>query len=200
MATGRSRFSGSSRHRHGEPALQCEGDEDVMASGRAADREDPGNSRRNAARILDWDPISELHQGQRSDAPHRRAGHMTAPDHIAGTAWKTLACGGRSLIAPPLSIASCFFLLPYRGHGSLRGRKGPPQHLVRSTGAAMSTTGSQMLAAAQGPPSQPPAPSPRRATITSEAMLRMDLGEEPVRQLPSARTSDMARLSARCCA
>jgi len=51
---------------------------------------------------------------------------------------------GRSLIAPPLSIAS-WFLLPYRGHGSLRGRKGPPEHLVRSTGAAMSTTGSQML-------------------------------------------------------
>ena len=33
---------------------------------------------------LDWDPISELHKGQRSDAPHRRAGHMTAADHIAG--------------------------------------------------------------------------------------------------------------------
>ena len=39
-----------------------------MASGRAADREDPGNSRRNAARILDGDPIRELHQGQRSHA------------------------------------------------------------------------------------------------------------------------------------
>src|SRR5215475_14298233 len=57
-----------------------------MASGRAADREDPENSRRNAARILDWDPISELHQGQRSHAPHRRAGHMTAPDHSASAA------------------------------------------------------------------------------------------------------------------
>ena len=66
-----------------------------MASGRAADREDPDNSRRNAARILYWDPINELHQGQRSYAPHRRAGHMTAPDHFAGTALKTLARGGR---------------------------------------------------------------------------------------------------------
>ena len=37
-----------------------------MASGRAADRKDPDKSKRNAARILDWDPISELHQGQRS--------------------------------------------------------------------------------------------------------------------------------------
>ena len=66
-----------------------------MASGRAADREDPGNSRRNAARSLDWDPISELHQGQRSYAPHRRAGHMTAPDHFANAASKALARGGR---------------------------------------------------------------------------------------------------------
>jgi len=54
-----------------------------MASGRAADREDPNKSRRKAARSLDRDPISELHQGQRSDAPHQRAGHMTAPDHFA---------------------------------------------------------------------------------------------------------------------
>jgi hypothetical protein len=54
-----------------------------MASGRAADREDPVNSKRKAARSLDRDPISELPQGQRSDAPHQRAGHMTAPDHFA---------------------------------------------------------------------------------------------------------------------
>jgi hypothetical protein len=66
-----------------------------MASGRAANREDPGKSKRNAARSLDWDPISELHQGQRSYAPHQRAGHMTAPDHFAGTASKALARGGR---------------------------------------------------------------------------------------------------------
>ena len=56
-----------------------------MASGRAADREDPKNSRRRAARNLDRDPTSELHQGQRSHAPHPRAGHMTAPDQFAKT-------------------------------------------------------------------------------------------------------------------
>ena len=53
---------------------------------------------------------------------------------------------------------------------------------------------------AQGPPAQPPAPSPRRATITSEATLRMDLSEGPVRRPPADRTSGMARPSARCCA
>ena len=56
-----------------------------MASGRAADREDPKKSKRRAARSLDRDPISELHQSQRSNAPHQRAGHMTAPDHFAET-------------------------------------------------------------------------------------------------------------------
>jgi hypothetical protein len=55
----------------------------MMASGRAADREDPKKSRRTAARSLDRDPISELHHGQRSQAPQARAGHMTAPDHFA---------------------------------------------------------------------------------------------------------------------
>lgn len=40
-----------------------------MASGRAADREDPTKSKRRAARKFDRDPISELHQGQRSHAP-----------------------------------------------------------------------------------------------------------------------------------
>ena len=41
---------------------------------------------------------------------------------------------GRSLIAPPLSTARCLLVLsPYQGHGSLRGRRVPPQHPVRST-------------------------------------------------------------------
>jgi hypothetical protein len=68
----------------------------VMASGRAADREDPKKSKRRAARSLDRDPISELHQGQRSDAPHQRAGHMTAPDHFAKTELNILRRRGPS--------------------------------------------------------------------------------------------------------
>ncbi len=60
----------------------------------------------------------------------------------------------RSLIAPPSSTGLFCRVLPSRGHGSLRGRRMPPQHLVRSTGAAMSTTGSRAVHAAQGPLSQ----------------------------------------------
>jgi hypothetical protein len=76
-----------------------------MASGRAADREDPDKSSRNAARNLDRDPIREPHQGQRSNAPHQQAGHMTAPDHFAGATSKALAGGGRPhmIVAQPLA-------------------------------------------------------------------------------------------------
>lgn len=67
-----------------------------MASGRAADWEDPKNSRRKAARSVDRDPIRELHQGQRSYAPHQKAGHMTAPDHIANATSKNPCMRGPS--------------------------------------------------------------------------------------------------------
>ena len=65
-----------------------------MANGRAVDREDPDNSRRNEARSLDRDPIRELHQGPRSNAPHREAGHMTAPDRSAIAVFNPFAGGG----------------------------------------------------------------------------------------------------------
>jgi hypothetical protein len=67
-----------------------------MANGRAVDWEDPRNSRRKAARILDRDPVRELHQGPRSYAPHREAGHMTAPDHIANATSKNPCMRGPS--------------------------------------------------------------------------------------------------------
>jgi hypothetical protein len=85
---------------------------------------------------------------------HQQAGHMDASDLIKALQ-NALRGGGRSLIAPPLSTGFCLLLSsPYRGHGSLRGRRLPPQHLVRSTSAAMSTTGSRAAHAAQGPLSQ----------------------------------------------
>jgi hypothetical protein len=114
--------------------------------------------------------------------------------------WHIDAVGGRSLIASPLSTGFCLFLLPYRGHGSLRGRMDPPQHLVRSTGAAMSTAGSRGIHAAQGPPSQPPAPSPRRGNHHILGEAGMGLVEGFISRPPAARTSGMARPNTRCCA
>ena len=81
-----------------------------MANGRAVDREDPGKSRRNAARSLDWDPVRELHQGPRSYAPHREAGHMTAPDHLARHALNPFAGVGR----PHMTFADLCMCVQYR--------------------------------------------------------------------------------------
>jgi hypothetical protein len=84
---------------------------------------------------------SRIPSGPAVTAPRRQAGHMNAVDPPVSLIF-LLHPRGRSLIAPPLSIASCLLCLPCRGHGSLRGRKAPPQHLVRSAAAAMSTAGS----------------------------------------------------------
>jgi hypothetical protein len=93
---------------------------------------------------------------------------------------------------PPLSTAFRSFLSPYRGHGSLRGRKGPPQGLVRSTGAAMSTAGSRDVL-------RGPRPSVAVACILAPSGnhhirddARMDPGEGILSRPPVARTSGMA--------
>jgi hypothetical protein len=41
-------------------------------------------------RANDWDPIREKHCGQRPCAPHKQAGHMTAPTNAAATSKKFL--------------------------------------------------------------------------------------------------------------
>lgn len=58
---------------------------------------------------------------------------------------------GRSLIAAPLSSPVIYIARP--GHGSLRGQRGLPQHLVRSGGQALQ--GSQR-AAVDHVPTGPP--------------------------------------------
>ena len=92
---------------------------------------------------------------------------MTAPDQAAKAASKALAGGSRSLIASPLSMV---FFVAAPGHGSLRGRNNPPQHLVRSTGAAMSTTSWHTMTPLKAHPRSPPYVA-RRATITSGISL-----------------------------
>jgi hypothetical protein len=67
---------------------------------------------------------------------------MTAPDRGSFTQF---------ILAPQEPFSNRFsavnwsllLLVPRRGHGSLRGRMNPPQHLVRSTGTAMSTASSR---------------------------------------------------------
>ena len=92
-----------------------------------------------------------------------------------------------------------FFLLPFRGHGSLRGRKFPPQHLVRSAGAAMSTPGSHDIHAAQGPLTRSArtlAPLGNHSIPANAGWIRF-LG---TRITPAGRTTGMVLLNATCCA
>src|SRR3954464_462063 len=92
------------------------------------------------------------HLGQRSSTASkgRTHGALSTRFHYA----QALQPGRRSLIAAPAVNRFLLSCCLTRGHGSLRGRRLPPQHLVRSTGAAMSTTGSRGNRAAQRPPSQ----------------------------------------------
>jgi hypothetical protein len=78
---------------------------------------------------------------------------MDASDLVATAT--LLQGGGRSLIASLLSMSFYVLPSPSRGHGSLRGQRMPPQHLVRSAGAAMSTSNSRATHVVQRPPSQP---------------------------------------------
>jgi hypothetical protein len=147
------------------PRKHARDEEEVMASGRAADREGPQNSRRNAARILDWDPIGELHQARRSHAPYRRAGHMTAPDHFAGITLKSLARGGP--FSNRASLVNSLLPLCCRNGVTVLFAVGRLRRNIWSEAQALQCPQrARCIVAAQGPPSQPPAPSPRRATVT----------------------------------
>src|ERR1019366_3145089 len=57
-----------------------------------------------------------------------------------------------------VSFVNGFVAVP--GHGSLRGRSNPPQHLVRSTGAAMSTTSWHTMMPLKAHPRSHPYPRP----------------------------------------
>ena len=54
------------------------------------------------ARCREWDPIREVHQGQRPEVPQKQAAHMTAPNRVAEPLNKTLAQRGRPHMTPPL--------------------------------------------------------------------------------------------------
>ena len=125
---------------------------------------------------------------------------MTAPDHFASAASKSLARGGRSLIARPSSIASFFFFVAVPG-----SRFSP-----RSEGSAATSgpkhrrcnvhNGLAVLL-------RPKAPVAAACTLAPSgnryirSVLRMISVWKPVKQLLlAARTSDKVPLSARCCA
>ena len=163
----------------------------------------PSLSKRDQTRSFDWEQGSRIpsgpaamrtaHRGRTHDRTRPRRHHTAKPLHR----------GGRSLIARSLSMSWMLRVLPDRGHGSLRGRVSSPQHLVRSTGAAMSTTSSHATHMAQGPLSQPtctfaPGGQPLHPAFdrsVTQHRIKRPVGAPPVP--PS--TNGTARPSARCC-
>jgi hypothetical protein len=95
MATSQQKFSGS-RHRHRQPICNAR----VKRKFWRAVEPRIGKTRKIQSAeqrvVLIGNRSAKLHQGQRSDAPHQRAGHMTAPDHLAETQLKILRRRGPS--------------------------------------------------------------------------------------------------------
>jgi len=93
-----------------------------------------------------------------------------------------------------VSFVNGFFAAP--GHGSLRGRNNPPQHLVRSTGAAMSTTSWHTMTPLKAHLRSHPYPRPA-GNHPIRDFARMDLTNYGVRRRLRALTSGTAVLNAR---
>jgi hypothetical protein len=137
-----------------------------------------------------WNSHRGNHLGQRSCASAKTGRTYGRKRSDQSTAQITLRGGGRSLIASPLSM---IFLVAAPGHGSLRGRNNPPQHLVRSTGAAMSTTSWHTMTPLKAHSRSHPYPRP--AAIRN--LARMNLTNNGVRPLLRAPTSGTALPNAR---
>src|ERR1700730_15937113 len=118
---------------------------------------------------------------------------MTASDHFAHHSRKNLARWGP--FSNRVSFVNCFFVAA-PGHGSLRGRNNPPQHLVRSTGAAMSTTSWHTMTPLKAHSRSHPYPRPA-GNHHIRNLAWMNLTNTGVRRLLRARTSGTALPNAR---
>jgi hypothetical protein len=114
---------------------------------------------------------------------------MTAPDRIAQTLIKKNPCQPGAF-SNRVSFVNGFFVAA-PGHGSLRGRNNPPQHLVRSTGAAMSTTSWRTMTPLKAHLRSHPYPRPAGNHHIRD-FARMDLTNYGVRRRLRAPTSGTA--------
>ena len=132
----------------------------------------------------------------------KQAGHMSAPVRAVISIIFPLRGGGRSLIAPPLSIASLLFSVAVPGsrfspRSEVSAATSGPKHRRCNVhnGLAWYSMWPKALLRSRlhpRPVGQPSHPRRRRSG--------WDLGAGLVRPPLTAWTSGMARLSARCCA
>ena len=120
------------------------------------DQEQPADCHERKARVADRDPgrRTSSRPADICSAPTGRTYDRSRPNRSKR---QKSACQGRPF-SNRLSLVNGFVAAP--GHGSLRGRNNPPQHLVRSTGAAMSTTSRRAMTPLNGHPRSHPYPRP----------------------------------------
>ena len=177
------------RRRHPEPDLRC-------ASG----------SRPGAAKRAAEGGGLEADAQRRNDQPSRR--HHRTPHNVSQIKSRRLQMGTAVLQISQIPNTEqrgwatlTTYFCRYAGVTVLSAvGKAPPQHLVRSTGTAMSTTGSHGVRAAQRPPSQfactlaPVGNSHPRLRNRANVSL-----PDKVRRL-AALTNGTVRPNAKCCA
>ena len=168
-----------------------------MAIGRSEDRDTPWNPLVLRHHCPVRDPIRVTHLGRRSSDRTTQAGHMTATDQRPS---QLHILARRGPFSNRISVVNCILIASAaaRGHGSLRGRKGPPQHLVRSAGAAMSTAGLRGVLRSPRPSVAVACTLAPSGNHPIRGNAWMDPGEGIVRRPPAARTSGMASPTATC--
>jgi hypothetical protein len=135
-----------------------------------------------------WNSHRGNHLGQRSCASAKTGRTYGRKRSDQSTAQITLRGGVRLLCQ--------WFFVATPGHGSLRGRSNPPQHLVRSTGAAMSTTSWHTMTPLKAHSRSHPYPRPAGNHYIRN-LARMNLTNNGVSRLLRAPTSETALPNAR---
>ena len=141
------------------------------------DLEQPAKCHERKARKSDRDPgcRTSSRPAEICSAPTGRTYDRSRPNRLKR---QKSACQGRPFSNRP-SLVNGFVAAP--GHGSLRGRNNPPQHLVRSTGAAMSTTSRRAMTPLNGHPRSHPYPRPA-GNHHIRLLSRMKLANRAVNQ------------------
>ena len=140
-----------------------------------------------------WNSHRGNHLGQRSCASAKTGRTYGRKRSDLSTAQNNLA--RRGPFSNRVSFVNGFFVAA-PGHGSLRGRNNPPQHLVRSTGAAMSTTSWHTITPLKAHFRSHPYPRPA-GNHPIHNFARMNLRNNGVRRRLRAPTSGTALPNAR---
>lgn len=148
-----------------------------MVIGRSDERNTPDDARAHCDTAWLLRVRSRKPSGPAVMTPHRKAGHMIAPDPAPTLLQSALETRGP--FSNRASLVNSLLSFCCRPGVTVLSAVGVVRRNIWSEAQALQCPqrARMIFDAAQGPLAQLPAPSPRRAIVTSEATLRMDLGE-----------------------